>query len=458
MAESGLQELVLSLEQRMEKLEGIQAPIYSQDFELGVVYFQLSLLYERIGRKEDAANYRTFSQTQIKKVTALTNNDPIFLEQAKLMYEYFDEPLPPELAAAIEANKTNKPAHKPKQGFLSRLLGGYRNSEDNGYRIDGETVDDAILGVTSLDRSLELRQKRDKISARNNQEDLAYALEHALIAGMVVASLDDYELECGVERDYLETILPAEELADMDDLRARVLSGDIDLSNIPSSFTSYDFGEQILVDANVTAALKHEQRKLAYLEAKLRDTKDPQQIQALTLLRDQATTVLAGYQLALSDPETACNTGLAVKISGPVDIGTANERKMFYFWCVVTRALKGHLPAMERNMGELVLGLQPDYEDVDAGRAYLLEKIPVFREIEAFGVLEMSCALNAVGQDNLRHAVRGLISSSEGTPYAAEGNRAVRLLNRVIDSARSLIYSGRDAIESQTRPPTNNDS
>jgi len=444
MSDFGLSQLVIELERRMDGLEDTKDPTYSQQFELAVVYFQLSEVYKRQGRSEEATHYKVFAETEMKELTARTNNDPIYLKQRALMYEYFGEDLPKDLAAALSAHTEKKQQAQKKKGFFARIFDSSDPVSENG--IECETMHDAINNLGSMDRSLELRSRKSIITARNQHEDIAYAIERAIVAGMVVASLDDQEFTCGVERDYLETILPPEELADIGTLRERVLSGEIDLSQMPSHFRLHDFGSQVLVAEEFITDYQKDQRRLAYINAKLADVKDLREREALEVIKAQLSISLGLKGLVASDADSMISQGHAIRVEGPTDLGTSNERKLFYFWGIVTRKLRDYYPGLASRLGESPLGLMPATEDVYAGREYLLGKIPVLRELEEFGVLNMARALTVGGYEDVRTAVRGLISTSEGTPYAPNASNAKRLLKRVVDTATRLRDMAEDAI------------
>ena len=231
------------LERKMAILEDIEDPTASQEHELGVVYFQLSKIYALSGREEDAKNYQDFSKANMREARKLALNDPVYVREERLMYKYTGEPLPPDLEAAIKEQEEKVQETNGKKGWLKRI---FDSSDGSMNKLEGETIEDAFRNVSNLERALTLRQKADAVKSRVYHEDVARAVENAFFKGMVIASLDDYEFEYGVEGDYLrEMDFSPEELKDTETLREKVLSGEIDLSKMPEHLRQYDFGERV---------------------------------------------------------------------------------------------------------------------------------------------------------------------------------------------------------------------
>lgn len=426
------------LEARMEVLEELENPTYSQQYELSIVYFQLSEVYEALGMKKEAADYKTFSKTEIGEVIEKTEKDPIYLREAREMYEHFGEEMPADLRAVIQKHEDAVKKFKKGRGVFSGLLGNSLPKKLAGtHKIECETVEDSLVKLGRVREAARFKGQADEIAARNYKEDLAKAVERALLKGLYVASLDDHELVVGVERDYLETILTHEELEDVKGLRERVLSGNIDLSQMPEEFSQFDFGEGIEVDEEFANQIGKDVKKVDYLEAKIEKAQDPREKEALVLLRDKIQDSLVVRDLMIENPTLLVSLGYGTEVSGPSSIGTSDERKKFYFKTVATRILKQYIPELKHRMK----GVLGDSEDTHAGWRFLKERFPVFEEVEAIGTLPIARAFKEMGYKGMEEAVRGLINTSDGTPHSDGSNAVVGLLRRTVDTVRKIGYN-----------------
>ena len=421
----------------MAELEDIEEPTASQEHELAVIYFELSKIYKLSGMEEDAEKYQMFSRSNMKAARELSLNNPVYIREERLMYEYTGEPLPPDLEAAVKEQEEKAQEAKKKKGWLKRLVDSSSQS-DNEHKLESETIEDAFRNVDSLEKALALKQKADAIKSRNYHEDLARTVERAFVKGMVVASLDDHEFECGVEGDYLREMgFSPEELKNDRSLRERVFSGEIDLSKMPEHFRQYNFGERVEVNEDFDEQMKLAEIRLEYLNKRIKKAKDPKQREALEYLKKQVESIILIGDLSYDNPEVLIQMGIAKQVSGPTDIGTANERKMFYFVNVVTRTLKPYIPQLANRMN----GSVDSHEDVYSGWNLLKEKFPEFAEAETIGVPEMARALRELGPQGMRDAISGFINTSDGTPHIEETNGVVGFVKRAVDTVARAGYA-----------------
>jgi len=463
------------LEGRMDVLEDIEKPTYSDEYELSVVYFQLSVLYRTEGKTELADQYKGFCEAQLKEVRKMTDNDPTFLTESRKLHEYFGEALPADLEAAIKEHEMKADEAKSKKGTLSRLLGALVDSSEDGYKINSETFGDAFVKLDEIKNALALREKKQALALEAHNYDLSRAVERALFNALYIASLDDHELECGVEGDYLRKILSPEEFADKKTVMRKILSGEIDFNDMPDEYKQFDFGDGIEVNPAFTEQMRMDAKKLDYLEARIAETEkedvriemerkvgklrriasetlsgnykdgkveyvdasikkaeNEKQREALKLLRAKILNSLIIREMMLDNPDVLVATGVGEQVSGPTDIGTSYDRKMFYFKNAATRALKHYLPQLEHRMKGAT-------EDVESGWDYLREKIPIFGELENLGTLEMAKALRGLGYEGMRDAVRGLINTSDGN-IKVEDTGFMGTVRRAINGVKKLGY------------------
>jgi hypothetical protein len=409
---------------------------YSQNYELAVVCLQLAKVYRLEGKDKEADNYDKFSRNVMMEVVGQTNNDPTYLNEARLMYEHFGEALPAELESAIQEHERKVAEAKEKKSFLGRFLGSLPDELNGSREIECETVEDALVRMGKVERSLDFEGKAREIAAKNYSEDIARAVEKALLGAMYVASFPDYDLECGVEGEYLEELLGPGALDNIREVREKILSGEIDLSRMPEHFRQYDFGPRVEVDEKFTREMDISIKKLEYLDDKIKRAKDPKQREALQYLRDTIDNSLTLKELLLDSPEALVATGIGEVVKGPTDIGTSNERRMFYFINTATRALKPFIPELKNRMERSV----GSYEDVYLGWDLVKARFPVFEEVEAVGAIGIAKAFREMGYKGMKDAVRGLIDTSDGTPNCVEGNRIAGFVKRAVGEVKKLGY------------------
>jgi len=435
-----IRDTIGELTARMKVIEEIDAPTWSQRYELGIIYMEIGELHSILGHDDEAESWREDAKTEIKELLNASHNDAVYLAHAKAMYDYFGDSYPPQLAAALRAHEDRATEYTKSQGLLTRALNRVLPEGSRGKgTINGDAVRDVIARVAHIGESLEASQRRRSLRRHIRLERLGSAVERALVKGMYVASLYDYELEYGVEADYLRTILSEEEMSDVRSLRERVLSGEIDLSEMPNRFRQYDFGERVLlVNQQFEKRLAELRGRMAYLQDRIESEKDEKEREALELLRDEVEHQLIPHEILARNNELMLRTGMAAKAKGPVDIGTSDVRKMFYLIHFVTRALKDHIPALQHVMDRgrragtgLVYGLGYGTEDVARGWEFLRTRYPVFNEVEAFGVLNMARAFRALGYRGVRDAVRGRITPSGNNPYACQVDDLLGMVKRI---------------------------
>ena len=157
-------------------------------------------------------------------------------------------------------------------------------------------------------------------------------------------------------------------------------------------------------------------------------------------MRDKILAKLTLLELYTSNPEAMIERGDAVKGNGIQDIGTANDRKMFYFLNTVTREVAEHLPSLRAVMGE---GFLRGKEDIFAGWEYLKQRIPVFENMEQLGVLEMARAMKQLGPSEMKRTLKALIDASEGTPKD-DKHPLLALAKRAVDTAKKLTLQANE--------------
>ena len=456
MDERGIHDTINTLEARMKAIEAIEAPTWSQRYELGVIYMEIGELHAILGHDDEARVWRDDAKAEIGELLDASHNDALYLAHAKAMYDYFGDTYPPQLAAALRAHEDRETEPAKTRGLFARTL---RRDEPEGTRgkgtVDGDAVRDVIARVEHARESREAAQRHSKLKRDIRLERLGAAVEKALVKGMYVASLYDYELEYGVEADYLRTILSEEEMRDVRGLRKRVLSGEIDLSEMPSRFRQYDFGKKVLlVNQQFEKRLAELRSRMAYLQDRMKNEKDEKEREALELLRDEVEHQLIPHEILARNSELMLRTGMAARAEGPVDLGTSDARKMFYFINVVTRTLKDHIPALQHLMDRgrkvgtgLAYGRGYEAEDIARGWEYLRTRYPVFNEVEAFGALNMSRAFEALGYRGVRDAIKGRIAQGDG-PYTGQVDELLRIAKRIRDTiAQSDAPAGKKQLE-----------
>jgi len=425
---------------RMKVIEEIDAPTWSQRYELGIIYMEIGELHSILGHDDEAESWREDAKTEIKELLKASHNDAVYLEHAKTMYDHFGVSYPAQLADALRAHEDRTTEYTETRGLLARALNrGLPEELHSRSTIEGDAVSDVIERVAHARESLEAAQRYRNLKRDERLEHLGSAVERALVKGMYVASLYDYELEYGVEADYLRTILSEEEMSDVRSLRERVLSGEIDLSEMPSRFRQYDFGERVLlVNQQFEKRLAELRGRMAYLQDRIESEKDEKEREALELLRDEVEHQLIPHEILARNNELMLRTGMAAKAKGPVDIGTSDVRKMLYLIHFVTRALKSHIPALQHVMDRgrrvgtgLVYRLGHETEDVARGWEFLRTRYPVLNEVEAFGVLNMARAFRALGYRGVRDAIRGRITSDGDNPYTGQVDDLLGMVKRI---------------------------
>lgn len=429
-----IKELEKQEDELLEKDEDLTP---QQKHQLGVLHFQYGEICRLLGKKKEAETNKRFSQNYLAEARQESLNDPAYIREERLMYELIGEPLPEDLQAAIREQAAKEGEAKKGKGFVRRLLGGlFDSGPENSANLEGDLIEDVFTNVDILERALALKDDKGQLYSKRYHEDLARAFERGLIKGMVLAGYEDWEIECGVEGEYLESILSNDEIRDLKEVKRRIESGEIDMSQMPAEFRQFDFGERIEVDEGFEEQVRLNHLKLGYLEKRIAKTEEgSKERETLEYLRKQVESILFLGEVGYENPELLIKMGAAQKVSGPTDIGTADERKAFYFVNAMTRALKPYIPSLGARMNG---SMGP--EDVYSGWNLLKEKFPLLQEVEDVGIANMAKALRSLGYKDTQTAVRALINTTEGGLHVENIGGALRVMKRAVDGVKKIGY------------------